>query len=345
MSVLAIAVAGCARTTARPAPFRDRPDSVAAGDLRGPFTGRVVDAGTGRPVTGAIVYSTWTFTGGRGLTAPAGFHEHVTSTDADGRYEVPALTSDPRGGARITAFQMVVYKRGYVAYRSDRRFTDFGPRHDFAQLRNEIELERWTEDMSHARHLRYIGGGAQLASLTAWEADEAARELGGGTGGTRTTDPFTRPRDVTAAVIASRLLAPADVTAVTGFEGTFETGPLGDEPDSASYSSVHLRAVDRPESFDVALRLWKLGPGEAQKRYAQLADTLPGAEQRDEIGDRSLRASEGDIRGVAILDGKRGAVILLTCGVAQCRTADDAVAIARTAYERLEDIWPSGGVK
>jgi hypothetical protein len=222
-----------------------------------------------------------------------------------------------------------------------------GPRLDFAQRRHEVGLDRWRNDMSHAKHLRYIGGGSAVASLTAWEAEEAARELAGGvlSGDQRlSTDPFGRGPDTgaAAAVVAARLLTTADISTVTGFEGEFETGPLGDEPDTAEYSSFHLRALDRPESFDVALRLWKLPADEAQKRYGLLSDSLPSAEQRNEIGDRSLRAAEGQIRGVAFLDGKRGAVVLLTCGVAQCRTDEDAVAVARRVFEHLEDIWPVG---
>lgn len=344
-AALAMLLSGCTTAHVRPAPFRERPDSVAQGDLQGPFDGRVIDASTGRPIAGALVYATWSMQSGYGLTAPSGFREHVTSTDADGRYTIPRVKA-PAGNDRLTDFFLVVYKRGYVAYRSDRRFQDLGPRLDFAQAQHRVSLERWRNDLSHAKHLRYIGGGTAIASLTAWEAEEAARELAGGVigggGGQLVTDPFGGDSGIAAAVVAARLIAPEDVKGVTGFDGNFETGPLGDEPDTAQYSSFHLRALDRPESFDVALRLWKLDPADAQSRYGQLLDSLPSSEERDEIADRSLRAAEGEIRGVAFLDGKRGAVVLLTCGVAQCRTADEAAAIARRVYERLDDIWPVG---
>ncbi len=337
-------VAGCTRTHVRPAPFRARPDAVAQGDLRGPFSGRVTDSSTGRPIAGALVYATWTVQEGHGLTAPGGFREHITSTDADGRYEVPRLRKPPTGSSRLTDFYLVVYKRGYVAYRSDRRFADLGPRLDFAQAQHVVNLDRWRTEMSHAKHLRYVGGGAAIASLTAWEAEDAARELAGGAvgGGRLRSDPFGGDGDVAAAVVAARLLTADDIRAVTGFEGEFETGPLGDDPDTAQYSSLHIRALDRPESFVVALRLWKLDDADAQSRYGQLLDSLPCVDQRNEIGDRSLRATERDIRGVAFLDGSRGAVVLITCGVAQCRTAEDAVALGRKVFERLEAIWPMG---
>jgi hypothetical protein len=341
-----LSASACTSARVRPAPFRARPDTVAAGDLRGPFSGRVVEEETGRPIAGALVYATWSVQEGYGLTAPGGFREHTTSTDADGRYRIPAVSGPDDGSSRLTDFHLVVYKRGYVAYRSDHRFSDLGPRSDFTQMQQEIVLPRWRSELSHAKHLRYIGGGAALQSLTAWEAEPAARELlFGDAAGPMTTDPFGRrpaPGDSAAAVVAARLLRPKQITDVTGFEGEFETGPLGDEPDTAQYSSFHLRALDRAESFDVALRLWKLdGPG-AQERYGQLLGSLPTAVEHNEIADRSLRAAEGQIRGVAFLDGKRSAVVLLTCGVAQCRNTEDAVAIARSVYERLQETWPLG---
>jgi len=347
VSALAAAAAGCHAPHVRTAPFRARPDSVAAGDLRGPFSGRVVDADTGRPVAGALVYATWTIQRGYALTAPGGVREQVTATNADGRYTIARLTNLPAGDRRLSDVHIVIYKRGYVAYRSDRRFSDLGLRTDFAQHHQQVRLIRWRNDMSHARHLRYIGGGAAIASLTKWELVDAARELGGALHQARPR--FTAPspgRDLrgAAAVVAARLIRAADITEVTGFDGTFETGPLGDAPDTAHYSSLHLRALDRPESFDVALRLWKLSPKDAQARYGELADSLPSSEATDEIADRSLRTAEGSIRGIAFLDGRRGAVVLLTCGVSQCRTVEDAVALARRVYDRLEAAWPLGAL-
>lgn len=332
-------LAACSGARVRNAPFRARPDSVKPGTLLGPFDGRVVDASTGDPVAGALVYASWSFQAGYGFTTPAGHREQITSTDANGRYEIPRLDDVPGGSARVTEFVLVVYKRGYVAYRSDRRFRDMAPRREFAQHRNHVMLGRWRADYSHVRHLRYIGGGSAIAALTRWEAEEAAAELSGKRG-------VEGPRLATEIVpgarrlLAAQLLSSAEVLEITGQDTKFETGPLGDEPDSDQYSSQHFRAVGQPETYDVAVRMYTLKPGPAQERYSELIDSLPNVDERDEIADRSFRTAEGNIVGVGFLDGRRGIVVLITCGTSQCESAEAAVGLARKAHSTLEELKP-----
>jgi hypothetical protein len=356
--------AGCTAPRARVAPFRVRPDSVQPGALVGPFDGKVVDASSNDPVSGAIVYATWIFGSGYGLTVPAGFHEEVTNTDTTGRYQLRSLYDvpesadkhgvvqawrDSRGSIRLTEFRLVVYKRGYVAYRSDRRFSDFGPRLDFAQAQNQVALERWRSDFSHARHLRYVGGGAALASLTAWETNEAAAELSGKRSeiGPRIATDLITPRRQS--LVAAQLLTQKEIKDATGFDGTFETGPLNDEPDTDAYSSQHFQAVGQPQAFDLAVRLWTIGQGPSQKRYARLFEDLPGVQEKNEIGDRSLRAEEHGFYGVAFLDARRGVVVLLTCGKSLCDSIDPLVSLGKMAYQRLRELSPatdrSGGTE
>ena len=100
----------------------------------------------------------------------------MVSTDATGRYRIDELTAIP-ADVRVTDFTLVIYKRGFVAYRSDRRFGDFGPRRDFAQLDTTVLLERWRPEHSHARHVRVVGGGCVISAVTEWEADAAIAEL------------------------------------------------------------------------------------------------------------------------------------------------------------------------
>ncbi|MEO8550667.1 MAG: hypothetical protein ABI678_11860 [Kofleriaceae bacterium] len=322
----------------RTAPFRVRPDSADAGSMRGPFNGRVVDVTTHAPIAGALVYAAWTLERGSALPEPAGAREFVGSTDAGGNYRVPTLATIP-SGTRITEFSLLIYKRGYVAYRSDRRFADLGPRMDFAQQDNQILLERWRNELSHARHLRFVGGGTAVSALTQWELADASAELEG----KRPSSDDIRPgRGEGPYVVAAQLLTDVDIKARTKYDGQFETGPLSDEPDTATYSSQHFKALGRPETWDVAIRVWRLDPGKAQERYDELMTQLPGVSEKDEVASRSFQASEGDIRGVGFLDGQRGVVVLITCGVSQCSSVDDAVFLEQVVYSKLKALVPIG---
>jgi hypothetical protein len=340
--VLALVQAGCADTAIRTAPFRSRPDAADAGSLRGPFTGRVLDATTKTPIAGALIYAAWTLERGSALVEPAGSREVVGSTDAGGYYKVDSLGSLPRG-VRVTELTLLVYKRGYVAYRSDRRFHDLGPRMDFAQTGNQVLLERWRNELSHARHLRFVGSGTAVAALTSWELADASAELEG----KRPAGEDLRPGHEGSYVVAAQLLNDSDIKARTKYDGQFETGPLSDEPDTASYSSQHFKALGRPESWDVALRVWRLDAAKAQERYEELLTQLPGVTEKDEIGSRSFVAVENtqgnEIRGVGFLDGTRGIVVLLTCGASQCTTVDDAAALASGIYAKLKQLVPAPG--
>ena len=344
-TIAMVGAAGCVDSAVRTAPFRVRPDAPEAGALAGPFTGRVVDSTTHAPVAGALVYGAWTLERGTALPEPAGAREFVGSTDANGAYSIPELGSMPRG-ARVTEFTLLVYKRGYIAYRSDRRFADLGPRMDFAQEGNQVLLERWRTDLSHARHLRFVGGGTAVAALTQWELADASAELDGkrGTGGQE-----LRPgRGVGPYIVAAQLLSEGDIKARTKYDGGFETGPLSDEPDTAAYSSQHFKALGRPETWDVALRLWRLEGPQAEDRYEELLGSLPDAVQKDDIASKSFIATEklptGEvIRGVGFLDAARGLVVLLTCGQDQCSSPEDVAALGATVYGKIKALVPAPG--
>ncbi|HUS33462.1 MAG TPA: hypothetical protein VMZ53_33400 [Kofleriaceae bacterium] len=341
--VLLLLQAACAETSIRTAPFRSRPDAADPGSLAGPFTGRVLDATTKAPIAGALIYAAWTLERGSALVEPAGSREVVGSTDAGGYYKINQLGSLPRG-SRVTEFTLLVYKRGYVAYRSDRRFYDLGPRMDFAQSGNQVLLERWRNELSHARHLRFVGSGTAVAALTSWELADASAELEG----KRPSGDDLRPGSSEGSyVVAAQLLTDNDIKARTKYDGQFETGPLSDEPDTATYSSQHFKALGRPESWDVALRVWRLDAAKAQERYEELLTQLPGVTEKDEIGSRSFVAVENaqgnEIRGVGFLDGTRGIVVLLTCGASQCTSIDDAAFLGASIYNKLKQIVPSPG--
>jgi hypothetical protein len=336
--VFAAVQAACVESAIRTAPYRVRPDAADPGSLRGPFTGRILDATTKAPIAGALVYGAWTLERGTALPEPAGAREVVASTDAGGNYRLATLGPLP-AGVRVTDFTLLVYKRGYIAYRSDRRFHDLGPRMDFAQTSNQVLLERWRNELSHARHLRFVGSGTAVAALTQWELADASAELEG----RRLATDDLRPGRDGGYVVAAQLLSDADIKSRTKFDGQFETGPLSDEPDTATYSSQHFKALNRPETWDVAIRMWRLEPGKAQERYEELLTQLPGVTERDDVASRSFVANENEIRGVGFLDGPRGIVILITCGANQCTSPDDTTALAQGVYSKLRQLVPAPG--
>jgi len=341
LAILGVLLGACVESGVRTAPFRVRPDAAEPGSLQGPFTGRVLDSTTKAPVAGALIYGAWTLERGSALPEPAGAKEFVGSTDAAGYYKVPKLGTLARG-VRVTEFTLLVYKRGYIGYRSDRRFSDLGLRMDFAQRANQVMLERWRSDLSHARHLRFVGSGTAVAALTQWELADASAELDG----KRPAGDDLRPgRGDGTYIVAAQLLSEADIKKRTKYDGTFETGPLQDEPDTASYSSQHFKALARPETWDIALRMWKLEPGKAQEQYEALLTQLPGVTEKDDVGSRSFIAIEKDpngneIKGIGYLDAPRGIVVLLTCGASQCTSIDDATALGRITYDKVKSLLP-----
>ena len=310
------------------APFPARPDTAEAGDLLGPFDGRVVDADSGKPIAGATVFASWGFEIGRGLTAPAGGWTETTETNSDGRYLIRHLRAVPGSRVRVMRFSLIIYKSGYIGYRSDRRFDDFSERHDFAQHLNAAKLERMSAQVSHVRHIRFLGGGASIKKALDRELVEAGLEL---SEPPRTAEKPGPPLD------ASVLLAEAELRAATGYTGKFTVEKLADLPTSSSYDSRHFKAVDKPESYDAAIRVWKLpAAAAAEARYDAIRRGMPNGEDKDEMGDRSLRGQDGKIMAAAVLDRERGLVIELTCGTDLCRDADQTAQLLKRLLGRAD---------
>jgi hypothetical protein len=333
-----------------PAKFPVRPDSVRPADLLGPYDGIVLDADTDRPVAGAVVAATWAFERGIGLQAPLASREIVVESGVDGRYSIPRLTdlssADLPGGAstRLRRFTLIVYRRGHVAWRSDRRFgqgTIAARRRDFSQRGNRVRLEKWQPGFRHADHLVFLGGGDKVRAAAAWELQPAALELAGeenekvaGAEGEAQGARHLVPLDI------ERLLTDDEIRGVTGFVGKFEDGKLTDLPTTEFYDSRHFKAVGKPEGYDVGLRVWRLGPAASEAQYRKLLQELPGAHATDEIGDASLRARSGEINGLAFLVRERGVVASLTCGAAQCTEPAQLYKLAKLVESRLPDLPP-----
>lgn len=326
-SVSAFSWLSCSPIVREP-PFPIRPDTVQPGNLLGPYDGQVVDSETGQPLPHASVVASWRFTRGVGLRGPAGGHNFETQTNADGRYQIPLLTDLPSGlSTDVSAFTLFVATQGYKAYRSDREVAAHGlrPRRGFAQRNHRIELKRFAPDDSHADHLKYFGmwgGPATLTQAAVLEIAAAESER-------------QRPTPVPAQSLdATRWLTLDDVETITGYSGQFEVRKLREPPTTETSDTHHLRAVNQPERFDVALRAWHI-PARAEEQYDKLLRTYPGAIARDEMLDRSFRATEGELLALGLLDRSRGLVLALTCGVGLCPNHEVVLKLAARMLEHV----------
>ena len=332
------------------APFPVRPDSVRAADLLGPYDGVVVDGDSERPIQGALVAASWAFERGVGFQAPLAAREIVIETGPDGRYEIPRLDTLPSGlSTRVRRFTIVVYHRGHVGWRSDWRFPSRLPRRDFSQRGNRVRLEKWLPTFPHAEHLVFLGGGARIRTAAAWEAQAAAMEMEGERGsvlaGHMTALPGTpgaESKGGATSLDVSHLLTDDEIRGVTGYVGKFEDGKLSDLPTTEFYDSRHFRALGKPESYDVGLRVWRLGPAAADAQYRKLAQELPNAKGTDEVGDVSFRARSGNVNGLTYLVRERGVVVTLTCGNAQCPEPAQLLKLAKLVESRVPELPPEG---
>lgn len=320
--------------------FPERSKSVARGSALGPFAGQVVDADSRIPIAGAVISASWHFQRGVGNSAPETSRMLETTTDVDGRYRVPSLRDLPPGmSTRLSGLSVVVYKKGYAAFRHDRSFTAGGARHsNFAQLDALVPLSRWSPELSRARHLLFIGGTPALREASAWEVLAAAAELDGKgktTGLITEGAPLSSQSSGTPFMLdATKLLTSDELRAITGYTGAFKVGRLK-EPRSDVQDSLHFRADGRPERYDVAIRVWRVGGDKITSRYEDLLNALPGSKQNDTVGDRSFTVVQGEILGLGLMDRSNSTVILLTCGRGQCVKDEMLGALGKKISEHL----------
>ncbi len=120
------------------------------------ITGTVLDAETGAPIEGAIVFVQWTKTKGLpGLTYHEIYKILEVETDKDGKFTISGTLSP-----FVDSPEVVIYKRGYIAWRNDFIFPGWKKRTDF-KYQNDIliKLEKFKEGSSHKEHLDFIDYG------------------------------------------------------------------------------------------------------------------------------------------------------------------------------------------
>jgi hypothetical protein len=124
------------------------------------MTGSVVDAETGKPIDGAVIHAHWSITKGiPGLSYGQDYNTAEAVTDKDGKFKLSGVLN-PFVNPPI----IVVYKKGYVAWRNDYLFPGYQRREGFQwQDGNVFKLERFKK-YSHDRHIMFIDGGLSLTS-------------------------------------------------------------------------------------------------------------------------------------------------------------------------------------
>lgn len=351
--LLSSLLCGCAPAV-RPATFAGAATSVTDATLIGPFDGQILDANNGEPIREAIVVGVWSYERGDGLVGPYGSESVEVETDEAGRYRVPQAPLAVRGAAvRLVSFRLLVYKRGYKAYRSE-ALVSGQPRRDFTVRRNRIDLQKWRSDESHADHLSFLAAPPEIARAARWERDLANRDLYKAMGGTaqlgEEADPVTgRPLEpgiddsppvaIDKVLDALSLLPVDEVASRTGDTGILTPAPLPDDLENTSYYQGYaLQALDRDASFDITVRTWKSPPEGLDAVAETFRATLPGVAVSDEVTAETWVFDGADPRVVGFVDREADAAVLITCGVEQCIDIDTAIILAKFAQSRLDQL-------
>lgn len=339
---LLLAAVGCSPIVRDPG-FSGARDRVTDVSLLGPFDGQVLDEQTAEPLQGATVVGVWSYDVGDGLIAPLGSEVVEVKTDQAGRYRIPNAPMQLRGATvRLVAFDLVVYKRGYVAYRSDSLF-EGGSRSDFTLRHNKVLLRKWREGDSHAQHLLFLAAPDAVEQLSKWEREEANLDLYRAQGGAAVSSakgPATpaTPAERMQLLNALELLPPEEVRRRTGYSEAFTVREFTDLVRTHFYHGVHLQAVDRDETWDLGYRVWKNPPDGLGPVRETLQASLPGVKPTREVTDETYVFDSDTVRAVGFLDAETGIGLLLTCGAEQCADIETAIILAKFAYERIESL-------
>jgi hypothetical protein len=324
----------------RPATFAGARDQVTDTSLHGPFDGQVVDADTGDPVHGALVLAVWSYDKGEGFVAPGGSETMHVLTDQAGRYRIPAAPLRIRGpSVRLVGFHLVVYKRGYIGYRSDSTY-EGAERRDFVLRHNRVALRKWNETDSHAQHLMFLAAPPQIQQLGKWEREPANLDLYQAMGGAAVVSSETSagpegPAPSLRLLDATAILTPEEVRLRTNYTGAFEVKELEDLTRTHFYHGVHLQAVDRTEAWDVAYRVWKDPPGGLEPVAETFRETLPGVDPGADVTPETWVLDSPDVRAVAFLVREDNIGVLLACRAMQCVDVETAIVLARYILDNL----------
>lgn len=129
------------------------------------YSGRIVDAETNQPIEGAIVLIQWTRRTGIG-----DYHTDLVniierSTNAKGEFVLPSVSLfSPNPFSIMDPPDIVIFKKGYVAWRNDAIFPTYEKRNS-RSLPKEIKLEHFKDSYSINDHLMFMDSGIIFADF------------------------------------------------------------------------------------------------------------------------------------------------------------------------------------
>lgn len=140
--------------------------------------GTVIDVETGKPIEGAVIHADWAMRKGiPGLQYSQDYAVAEAVTDKNGKFKVTGVFNP-----FVSPPTVVIYKKGYVAWRNDYIFPDYRHREGFEWKGGKlINLERF-KDYSHSKHEAFITMGLsintslKLFKAYSWEDNLASKE-------------------------------------------------------------------------------------------------------------------------------------------------------------------------
>jgi hypothetical protein len=175
-----------------------------------------------------------------------------------------------------------------------------------------------------------MGSGTSIKKASAWERQTAALEL----------SPSGKQGDLVDSsteglLDASPLLVETDVRALNKYSESLTSSRLVDLPRSEFYDSVHFASQANDERFDVAVRLWRLGPVAGPAQYRKLLADLPSAQPAKDLADAAVIVSSGDVRASVFVVNEPGIVVSVTCGLGHCPEESNLLSLSRLVHSRL----------
>ncbi len=146
------------------------------------ITGTVIDAETGEPIEGAVVFVEWTVTKGLGLTYHEVYKIIEVATDKNGRFTISG-TYNPL----VDPPDILIYKAGYAAWNNKFIFPNYEKRTDFKWHKGYVfKLELFKDTYSFIEHQAFIEGNAPhatkaenqllLKAYEEWEREKVIKE-------------------------------------------------------------------------------------------------------------------------------------------------------------------------